>query len=236
MNNWGVCDMAGRLDGIFWLFMAIVAVTSYLIGSVSFAVIVSRLGKQDDVRRHGSGNAGMTNMLRSYGKKLAAVTAIGDFGKGVVAVAVGRMLFALGGITIFDGGYVAGFFVILGHLFPLYFGFKGGKGVLTSLGVILMLNPVVFLMLVVLLVPMVFIVKIVSLTALCGYGLLPIFTAVVDYWQGRPMLFDLIFTLLISGIGTWMHRENIVRLRNATEYKFGQEKPSEEDPTQEPEK
>ena len=97
-----------RFDGRFWLIAALVAAVSYLIGSVSFAVIVSRIGAQDDVRIHGSGNAGMTNILRTYGKKLAFFTAIGDFGKGIVAVALGRMVFGLADIYSFDGGYIAG--------------------------------------------------------------------------------------------------------------------------------
>lgn len=211
-----------QLDGRFWLFAAAVAAVAYLIGSVSFAVIVSRIAGQEDVRHHGSGNAGMTNMLRSYGKKLAFFTTVGDFGKSLVAVALGRMLFTIGGITAMDGGYIAGLFVILGHLFPIYFGFKGGKGVLSSLGVMLMLDPIVFGILVLILIPFVFIVKIVSLTVLIGYVLLPITTVAVDCAMGKPFLFDLIFTLMISGIGTWMHRENIKRLRAGTEYKFGQ--------------
>ena len=216
-----------------WLAAGAVALISYLIGSVSFAVIVSRLGAQDDVRKHGSGNAGMTNILRNYGKKLAVFTALGDFGKGVVAVALGRLLFPLFAgaapdqIPLFlDAGYIAGLCVILGHLFPLYFGFKGGKGVLTSLGVVLMLNPIVFAMLVVPLVPVVFTVKIVSLTVLIGYVLFPIFTVAVDYFQQGPILFDFCFALLISGIGSFMHRENIKRLRAGTEYRFGQKKPA----------
>ena len=214
------------LTAWFWMFAAIVAVVAYLIGSVSFAVIVSRIGAQDDVRKHGSGNAGMTNILRSFGKKLAFFTALGDFGKGVIAVALGRMIFSLAEITVLDGGYIAGLFVVLGHLFPLYFGFRGGKGVLTSLGVVLMLNWVVFALLVVLLVPVVFTVRIVSLTVLWGYALFPVFTVIVDYFQGKPILFNLIFALCISGIGTWAHRENIKRLRAGTEYKFGETKKS----------
>lgn len=208
----------------FWLAAGLAALAAYLIGSVSFAVIVSRVGAQDDVRKHGSGNAGMTNILRNYGKKMAALTAIGDFGKGVVAVALGRMLFLLLGVAAVDGGYIAGFFALLGHLFPLYFGFKGGKGVLTSLGVVLMLNWKVFLMLVVLLVPVVFIVKIVSLTVIIGYVLFPIFTVLVDHFSGKPFWFDLLFALLLSGLGAFMHRENIERLLNGTEYRFGQDK------------
>ena len=215
-----------------WAAAGVVALLSYLIGSVSFAVIVSRVGMQEDVRNYGSGNAGMTNILRNYGKGMAAFTAIGDFGKGVVAVALGRLIFPLiagtavtGTVPIFlDAGYVAGLFVILGHLFPIYFGFRGGKGVLTSLGVVLMLNPMVFLLLLVLLLPVVFTVKIVSFTVLIGYVLFPLFTLAVDYFQGGPMLSDFIFALLISGMGAFMHRTNIQRLRAGTEYRFGQKR------------
>lgn len=226
----------------FWLYGILTATAAYLIGSVSFAIIVSRIGAQEDVRKHGSGNAGMTNMLRSYGKKMAAITAMGDFGKALVAVALGRLIFSLlAGIDTrtFDGGYVAGVFVILGHLFPLYFGFKGGKGVLTSLGVVLMLNPVVFFIIAVLLVPTVFLLRIVSLTVLIGYVLFPITTLLVDYFlrglRGGALWFDLLFALLISGIGTFMHRNNIMRLAKGTEYRFGEkaaqaaEKPKQEE-------
>ncbi len=207
--------------------LALVALISYLIGSVSFAVIVSRVGAQDDVRRHGSGNAGMTNILRNYGKKMAAFTAVGDFGKGVVAVALGRLLFPLlagEAAQLIDAGYVAGFFVILGHLFPLYFGFKGGKGVLTGLGVLLMLDPVVFAILLVLLLPVVFIVRIVSLASILGYALFPVFTVLVNWLRGEPFLFKLCFAVCIGAIGIFMHRSNIKRLLSGTEYRFGQKK------------
>lgn len=210
---------------------ALTAVLAYLIGSVSFAIIVSRIGAQDDVRKYGSGNAGMTNILRNYGKKMAALTAVGDFGKALVAVALGRMIFGLMDVHQFDGGYAAGLFVILGHLFPLYFGFRGGKGVLTSLGVLLMLNPLVFLICLVLLLPVVFITKIVSLTVCIGYIAAPIVTLVVDAFprglRGASLAFDFFFVICIAFLGVIMHRKNIVRLLNGTEYKFGQKKPVE---------
>lgn len=222
------------MDARFWLAVAAVSLLSYLIGSVSFAVIVSRLGASEDVRMHGSGNAGMTNILRNYGKRLAVLTTIGDFGKGIVAVAFGRVLFTLisGNPTpIIDGGYIAGFFAVIGHLYPVFFGFKGGKGVLTSLGVIMVLNPLVALIILVIALPIVFTVRIVSLTVLIGYSLFPVLTLLVDMFvrglTGAMIWWDLIFALFISGIGTWKHRENIARLRAGTEYRFGEKKKQE---------
>ncbi len=209
--NWKLC-----------LFAAVLALVSYLLGSVSFAVIVSRIGAKDDVRNHGSGNAGMTNILRSYGKKMAAFTAIGDFGKGVIAVALGRIIFSLAGIQGIDAGYIAGLFVILGHLYPLFFGFKGGKGVLTSLGAAVIVSPIPFLVIAGIAIPTVFAVKIVSLISIIGFALYPVVVVAVDLLLNKPFLGELIFALVVSGLGIWKHRGNIQRLRAGTEYKFGQ--------------
>lgn len=209
--NWKLC-----------LFAAVVALVSYLLGSVSFAVIVSRIGAKDDVRNHGSGNAGMTNILRSYGKKMAAFTAIGDFGKGVIAVALGRIIFSLAGIQGIDAGYIAGLFVILGHLYPLFFGFKGGKGVLTSLGAAVIVSPVPFLVIAGIAIPTVFAVKIVSLISVIGFALYPFVVVAVDLLLDKPLWGELLFSLIVSSLGIWKHRSNIQRLRAGTEYKFGQ--------------
>ena len=209
--NWKLC-----------LFAAVVALVSYLLGSVSFAVIVSRIGAKDDVRNHGSGNAGMTNILRSYGKKMAAFTAIGDFGKGVIAVALGRIIFSLAGIQGIDAGYIAGLFVILGHLYPLFFGFKGGKGVLTSLGAAVIVSPIPFLVIAGIAIPTVFAVKIVSLISIIGFALYPFVVVAVDLLLDKPLWGELLFSLIVSSLGIWKHRSNIQRLRAGTEYKFGQ--------------
>ena len=209
--NWKLC-----------LFAAVVALVSYLLGSVSFAVIVSRIGAKDDVRNHGSGNAGMTNILRSYGKKMAAFTAIGDFGKGVIAVALGRIIFSLAGIQGIDAGYIAGMFVILGHLYPLFFGFKGGKGVLTSLGAAVIVSPIPFLVIAGIAIPTVFAVKIVSLISVIGFALYPFVVVAVDLLLDKPLWGELLFSLIVSSLGIWKHRSNIQRLRAGTEYKFGQ--------------
>ena len=127
------------------LAVILAAAAAYLLGSVSFAVVVSKGLYHQDVRQFGSGNAGMTNILRTYGKKAAALTLAGDFLKGVAAVLIGRLIFAAMGVTLFDGAYVGGLFAILGHLYPVYFGFRGGKGILTSIGIIAVINPLVFL-------------------------------------------------------------------------------------------
>ena len=117
------------------------ALIGYLLGSISFAVIVSRIYAKDDVRNHGSHNAGMTNVLRVYGVGPAVCTLLGDFAKGILAVVLGRMIFHAFGISGFDAGYISGLGALLGHLFPIWFGYRGGKGVLTSIGIMIAINP-----------------------------------------------------------------------------------------------
>ena len=194
------------------------ALCAYLLGSINSAILVSRIVAKDDVRNHGSGNAGMTNILRTYGKGPAAFTAVGDFAKGAVAVLIGRLIFHILGISDVDGGYVAGFFALLGHLFPLYFGFKGGKGVLTSAGVVFVIHPPVFFILAVIVIPTIFLVKIVSLGSLLAAVLFPIATFLL---YGMHFNLDLLFSCLISGVVIYMHRANVKRLLNGPENKFG---------------
>ena len=205
MLNLAACVLAGLV--------------AYLLGSISFAVIVSRIYAHDDVRKYGSKNAGMTNILRTYGKLPAFFTLLGDFFKGVLAVLVGRWIFSLMGVTAFDAGYLAGFFALLGHLYPVFFGFKGGKGVLTSLGIILVVNPLVLLILLIIFLPVLFIT---------GAMLYPFITLIVDLCLRRPVLFDFLFATLFSVIVIYKHRENIKRLLNGTERRIGDKKPSQE--------
>lgn len=204
---------------------AITALIAYLLGSISFAIIVSKVYAHDDVRKYGSKNAGMTNILRTYGKLPAFFTLLGDFLKGVLAVVIGRWIFLTMGITAFDAGYVAGFFALLGHLYPVYFGFKGGKGVLTSLGIILVVNPLVFFILLIIFLPILFITKIVSLISITGALLYPVITLVVDLCLRKPALFDVLFAALFSVIVIYKHKDNICRLLNGTEKRIGDKKP-----------
>lgn len=202
-----------------------VALCSYLLGSVNWSVIISKLVYHKDVRNFGSGNAGMTNMLRTFGKGSAVAVAIGDFSKSIITVLVSRLLFAhFFGALPFDIGYVAGVFTILGHLFPLYFHFKGGKGVLTALGMILIIDPLVFAIVLSIAILILLICKIVSAASIIGAALYPIVTCIVLWSTGRPSLVDALCSLAIALIIIYMHRENIRRLLNGTEYKFGHPK------------
>ncbi len=205
------------------------AAAAYLLGSVSFAIVVSKSLYHQDVRQFGSGNAGMTNILRTYGKKAAALTLAGDFLKGVAAVLISRLIFAAMGVTLFDGAYVGGLFAILGHLYPVYFGFRGGKGILTSIGIITVINPLVFLGLLIIGLPLIFLTKIVSVGSLAGAVCYPFLTLLVDFWQGGVSWLDFSFSLVIALLVIWMHRSNIKRLLNGTENRFGSKKTSSEE-------
>lgn len=204
--------------------IATVAVLSYLLGSLNFGVIVSKALAKDDVRLHGSGGAGMTNVLRTYGKGPAALTAIGDFLKAVLSIVLSRMLFQKLNITFIDVGYIAGLFVILGHVYPVFFGFRGGKGVITTLGVMLLVNPLVFLIIIIIFVPLVFITKIVSLGSVLGAISYPVITFFAAKITGQPTLSNTVFAAVYMAIVLIMHRSNIKRLLSGTEYKFGQKK------------
>ena len=204
------------------------AAAAYLLGSVSFAVVVSKGLYHQDVRQFGSGNAGMTNILRTYGKKAAALTLAGDFLKGIAAVVIGRLIFAAMGVTLFDGAYVGGLFAILGHLYTVYFGFRGGKGILTSIGIIAVINPLVFVGLLIIGLPLIFLTKIVSVGSLAGAVCYPILTLLVDSFQGGIRWLDFSFSVVIALLVIWMHRANIKRLLNGTENRFGGKKTDSE--------
>lgn len=206
------------------------ALASYLLGSLLFGILVSKIFFHDDVRNHGSGNAGMTNVLRTYGKLPAALTTVGDVGKSVVAVFVGNKLFELllagRGIPLdpICGAYLAAIFCMIGHSRPLFFGFKGGKGVLVGAGAALATSPVVCLfLLAVFFIQLVF-SHIVSLGSIIVAALYPVFSLVYWIWRGASvptLAFITICCVVMAGMVIWLHRANIERLRNGTEYRFG---------------
>jgi len=205
--------------------LAATAIGGYMLGSLNAAIIVSRLLKGEDIRKHGSGNAGMTNMLRTYGKGPAALTALIDFGKGAVAIILARVAAGHFGLELnIDIGYIAGIAAMLGHLFPIYFGFKGGKGVMTAMGVILCVNPLVFVIVAAVFVPLIFITRIVSLSSVIGSLCLPFVTWAVLHLSGRDPLPDTLLAGVIGLLIIVMHKDNIKRLLNGTESRFGSKK------------
>jgi glycerol-3-phosphate acyltransferase PlsY len=121
--------------------MLLCAVIPYLLGSINPAILISKVFYRQDIRNFGSGNAGTTNMLRTYGKGAALATFLIDLGKACVAVLLGRLIYGV------DGSALAGFFVIIGHMFPLYYRFKGGKGVACLAMVVLTISPLTFVIL-----------------------------------------------------------------------------------------
>ena len=205
----------------------IVAATAYLVGSINMAILISKYHKSKDIRDYGSGNAGMTNMLRTFGKRAATWTFIGDFAKGALVVFFARQIGKDLSMEL-DIAYIAALFVMIGHIYPIYFKFRGGKGISTALGAMLVLNWVAFVTIAVGIIPMVFIIKIVSAVCLCGASLYPVLNFVVLWLGGRDMLTEVIPYTLLAGLMTglvfYAHRENIARLRSGTEPSFGSKK------------
>lgn len=202
--------------------LAMIALFGYLLGSLNFSIILSRL-RGDDVRSHGSGNAGMTNMLRTYGKLPAAMTFIGDFLKGTLAVVLGRMV--AGAALAVYGGLFGALGALLGHMFPLYFGFKGGKGVATGLGLLAALDPASFLIVAVIFIPIAPITGYVSLASVLGAGSFAFVLLGRRWLQGAVDPVEMAMAFLLGAIIVFNHRKNIKRLLNGTERKFSRKKP-----------
>ncbi len=207
----------------------LIAVVSYLLGSLNFGVILSNHVKKDDVRNHGSGNAGTTNMLRNYGKGIALMTIIGDMLKVFIAIAVAflivrytpALLGSTGEISLqsLDANMfiksLAGFFCVLGHIFPCYFRFKGGKGVATAGGMVFAIDWRIALILLAVFIIIVAVTKYVSLGSIIMAILYPVFI----YIFHRSIVLTVIaavFTVVVIAA----HKENIKKLIHHTESKI----------------
>lgn len=182
------------------------AIAAYLIGNVQFAVIFSHLLHRDDVRNHGSGNAGSTNMLRVYGIKAGVITFIGDLIKGAAAVLLGR---AMGGQNV---AYAAALGVVIGHCWPVFFRFKGGKGVASSLGAAMLLNPFWGLIAAAVGGIVAVVTRTISPASLSGFTayLAAALIAGRNAWER-------IATAMLFLIVVYRHRENIARLIHGSE-------------------
>jgi acyl phosphate:glycerol-3-phosphate acyltransferase len=187
-------------------------IVSFLTGSIPFGIIVSRI-KGVDLKKVGSGNIGATNVLRSMGKSPAALTLLGDILKGTLAVALGRHF----GVGAWYEGLI-GLSAILGHNFSVFLHFKGGKGVATSLGVLLIYSPLAALCTIIIWLAVALYTRYSSLGAIVSFGLLPFSEYILDTGNKEK----LIITVFIAVFILLRHSDNIVRLLKGTERRIGQ--------------
>lgn len=186
-------------------------IISFLIGSIPTGLLIAK-GKGIDLRKVGSGNIGATNVLRVVGKEAALFTLLGDIAKGAVPVAIGKFF----GLSMFDAG-ILGISAILGHNFSVFLKFKGGKGVATSLGVLLIFSPYVALFTIILWLLTAKWTRYSSLSALVSFGLLPLSIYIIDYSKEKTMIAVAIAALIFI-----RHTANIKRLIQGTESKIGE--------------
>lgn len=204
----------------------IIAIIAYLIGSINFSILISKKKAGYDIRQKGSGNAGTTNMLRNLGKKYATITLICDVLKGVVAIGiaiiVGNILGDTNKALLVQ---IAGVAVVIGHTFPIFFGFKGGKGVATSLGILLMTNWQLGLICLVFALVLMALTRVVSMGSIAAAILYPVLTLFVGgghYIVESSGLGNgyFIYSVILAIIVIFNHRENIKRILSGTENKI----------------
>ena len=204
----------GNTVGAIWIMLGgilLCMLIPYLIGSINPAIIFSKLIFDDDIRTHGSGNAGATNTLRTYGKKMAVLIFVLDLVKAAIAVIFGSLVL---GHSM--GGAISGLFVILGHMFPVYYRFRGGKGVACFAMVALMLSPISFCILVPVFIGIVVLSRYVSLGSVMCVLIYPMIHHAFYREEGWITLSGFAMMALI----VFMHRENIKRIMAGTESKL----------------
>lgn len=213
------------IDSMTMLCLIAAAGLAYLVGSVNFAIIITRAFAKQDIREFGSGNAGMTNVFRTLGKGPAALTLVGDFLKGVVVVWIGRMLLTLIAKQpdFFMADYICAFCGLLGHCFPIFYRFKGGKGVLVSAGALLALCPMAFLCCLMAFGIGLAATKIVSVGSIVAAIAFAPAILVIRTFQSAPYpAVQAGMALFIGGMILVMHRGNIKRLMRGQEPRLGQ--------------
>lgn len=188
---------------------------SYVIGSFSPSYFLGKVLGKKDIRNYGSGSAGSTNALRVFGKKIAALTFLMDIGKGIIAVLIGRWLVG------YNGGLLAGIFVVLGHNWPIFLGFKGGKGIATSLGVLFLIHWQTGIICLIVAVSIIAFTKYVSLGSISASVVAPFALVITDRKAPRNLYLTMIFLAILA---IFRHKYNIKRLVEGKENKLGNKK------------
>ncbi|HHY77256.1 MAG TPA: glycerol-3-phosphate 1-O-acyltransferase PlsY [Clostridiales bacterium] len=189
----------------------IISIIAYFLGNVSASYLIAKLTKGIDIRKYGSGNAGATNVMRTLGTKAAILAFLGDAIKGVIAVILGNMV--AGEV----GQIAAGIFVVIGHNWPVLLGFKGGKGIATTIGVMTAINPFIVAAIVPIGIIIIIITKYVSLASITGMIIFPIFMLIT-----RQPTKLIIFSFILSVMALYRHKSNIKKLIQGTESKIGE--------------
>jgi len=229
----------------YWWQLLIAGLCVYLICNINFAVIFSKKIKHQDIRQYGSGNPGTTNVVRTFGLKMGALTFTCDLTKGIVAALIGRYLFfAFTGnlsLSVFAGFFLA-LCAVLGHMYPVFLKFKGGKGVATSLGALLVLNPIMTLICLAFAVLIIFLTDKMSIFALLNITAQFVYTAIVSLTNSALTADGVAIPIMVTIGIIWFiivfaHRANIKRLLTGTENNSGvraglltKRKAKEEDP------
>lgn len=197
----------------------IIAIIAYAIGSVNFSVLISRKMAGFDIREKGSKNAGTTNVLRNVGKKAAALTLLCDILKGVVSIIIALVVSKINPeINKALLVEIAAFLVVVGHTFPIFFGFRGGKGVATSLGVLLVINWKIGLICLVFAIFQMILCRMVSLGSISAAVLFPVLTVFIhDCYLTEWNISYVVFGILMALFVIFNHRANVKRLMNGTE-------------------
>ena len=201
-----------------------IMLAAYLLGSINSAILFSKLVYKEDIRTKGSGNGGMTNMLRSFGGKAALLTLAGDLGKTAISIFIAGFIFGfgyVGGISVSGFCYVAGLFAVLGHVFPVYYGLKGGKGVLVTSTMALILTPIPFLILFGVFAAIFAMSHYVSLCSVSVALLYPVVLHgyFVVVFESPVEVFIALSSITIACLIVWCHRENLKRISERTERK-----------------
>ena len=212
--------------------LIVIGMAGYLLGSVNLSIVLSKLMGKGDIREHGSGNAGTTNTLRVLGPIPAILVLTFDILKGVLAIKIGHWLMSLGinnvpvdqwVLSYEYADLIAALGAILGHNFPIYYGFKGGKGIATSLGVILAIQGKIGVICLIFALLLMLTSRMVSLGSIFASFLYPVLVAVIGNVYGDELKYKLpyfIFAYLIAVLAIFRHRKNITRLLNGTENKL----------------
>jgi len=190
----------------------ITLIVSYLLGSINTSIIVSKIMIGDDIRNHGSGNAGATNTLRTVGKKGALLVVLGDVLKTVVAIIAARLFL----LDEEQATYIAGIGAVLGHNFPVFFKFKGGKGIIVSTVAMLFADPVLGLFVAIIAIAIMAVSRYVSLGSISGAVLFVLF-AVIFHGQNTDFI---VFAAILGILAVYMHKGNIKRLLSGSESKL----------------